>query len=160
MKSLAVLIGLLLLSSQAMAAEYLYILSAKAKIMSEPTFSSKAVQRVSKGQKLETLSKNNRWFKVRYRDKEGWISRLAVSPNPPGKRKRRLALNDQNLEQNSRRRASSVSTTAAVRGLQGDNRSRVGKYETATDYHALTKVEEIDISEQRLVSFLDDRPFN
>ncbi|MDH5300107.1 MAG: SH3 domain-containing protein [Gammaproteobacteria bacterium] len=159
MKRLALLVGVALLSGQAYAEEYLYILSAKASIKSEPTFSSQTIESATKGEKLVTTDKNNRWFKVRYHDKEGWISRLSVSPNPPGRAARRLALNDENLQDNARLRASSVSTTAAVRGLQGDERNRLGQYETATDFQALATVEKMSISSDKLVSFLDERPF-
>lgn len=160
MKRLALLIGFALISGQVAAADYLYILSAKASIKSKPTFSAETIEKVSKGEKLLTLKKNNRWFKVRYHDKEGWISRLSVSPNPPSKRARRLALTDDSLQDNARRRASSVSTTAAVRGLKGDDRNRLGSYETASDFNALAKVEKIEIDAEKLVSFLDERPFN
>jgi len=160
MKRLALVIGFVLLSGQAHAEDYLYILSAKASIKSEPTFSSQTIENVTKGEKLVTINKNNRWFKVRYHDKEGWISRLSVSPNPPSKRAHRLALNDEDLQDNARRRASSVSTTAAVRGLKGDERNRLGQYENATDFAALAKIENMEIDADTLVGFLDERPFN
>lgn len=149
-------ISLLMPISSAMAEDYLYILSAHAKIMSEPSFSASAVERATKGEKLVSLKKTNRWFKVNYKGKEGWISRLAVSPHPPMKRVSRLAKAGDTLQNESRRRASSVSTTAAVRGLRGEGRSRLSDA-NQTDFEALAHVESAKVTDDEALEFLASR---
>ena len=157
MKNLLLLCAFsLILPTSAMAEDYLYILSAHAKILAEPSFKSKAVQRVTKGEKLVELDKTNRWFKVNYKGKEGWVSRLSVSPHPPMKRRSRLVKADESLQNESRRRASSVSTTAAVRGLRGESRSRLSDG-NQSDFAALAKLETSDVKDSEALEFLASR---
>ncbi len=159
MKRFALLLGLLLAASGASAEQYLYILSAKAKLMAAPSFNATPIGEVSKGERLLTLEKrNNRWFKVEYKGKQGWISRLAVSSHPPVRRATRLAgLDDASLLNNARRRASSVATTAAVRGLRDDKRSRLGQADNRQDYHTLARLEAEHYGADELTRFLSTR---
>ncbi len=159
MKRFVLLLGLLLTTTGASAEQYLYILSAKAKLMAAPSFNSATIGQVSKGERLLTLEKrNNRWFKVEYKGKQGWISRLAVSAHPPVRRATRLAgLDDERLLNNARRRASSVATTAAVRGLRDDSRSRLGQADNRQDYHSLALLEAEHYSDAELSHFLVTR---
>lgn len=146
--------ALIMASSSAMAAdEFLYILSARAKLLSEPSFSSQSLDQISKGQKVETISKTNNWFQVKYRNQVGWLSRLSVSPHPPMKRVSLLAKGDKSLINQSRLRSSAVSTTAAVRGLRNDGRSRVS-HQSSTDYETLAKIESFHVKKQELNQFL------
>jgi len=158
MKKLITLFAIsLLLPMTAMAEEYLYILSAHAKILSEPSFNASSVQNVTKGEKLVSLEKTNRWFKVTYKGKEGWVSRLAVSPHPPMKRVSRLVKVDADaLQGESRRRASNVSTTAAVRGLRGEGRSRLSDG-NQTDFEALASMEANNVTDNEALEFLASR---
>lgn len=133
--------------------KYLYILSARAKLLSEPSFKSESLDNISKGQKVETISKTNNWFQVKYRNQVGWLSRLSVSPHPPMKRVSLLAKADSSMVNQSRKRASAVSTTAAVRGLRGDGRSRVSD-QNATDYDTLAKIESMHIDNRELSQFM------
>lgn len=134
--------------------EYLYIMSARAKLLSSPAFGSETVENVIKGEKVVTIEKKENWFKVKHNDKEGWLSRLAVSAHPPVKRARRVAEIDDKLMNNSRRRASTVSTTAAVRGLKDIDRSRANSNDVL-DYAALEQMENFSVSEQELLTFMD-----
>ncbi len=143
---------LLALPLAAGAEEFLYVLSAKAKLYTEPSFRAPVVARLSKGEKTEAVGKNNYWFKVRYQGKEGWISRLAVSPHPPVKRGSLLARDDGRLEQQARRRASVAATTAAVRGLREDERTRMSAV-GGPDYAALRQVEAVTVSDAELTDF-------
>lgn len=143
---------LLALPLAAGAEGYLYVLSAKAKLYTEPSFRSPVVARLSKGEKTEALGKNNYWFKVRYQGKEGWISRLAVSPHPPVKRSSLLASDDGRLERQARRRASVNATTAAVRGLREDERTRMNAV-GVPDYAALRQMEAIVVSDAEVAEF-------
>lgn len=146
--------ALIMASSTAFAAdEYLYILSARAKLLSEPSFSSQSLDQISKGQKVVNISKTNNWFKVKYRNQVGWLSRLSVSPHPPMKRVSLLAKGDKSLVNQSRLRSSAVSTTAAVRGLRNDGRSRVSD-KSSTNYQALAKMEAFHVKKNDLDQFL------
>ena len=157
MKKIIITLCLAMAPLWAHAEEYLYILSAKAKILSEPSFKAAVVDRVSKGQKVVELAKNNMWFKVRFKGQEGWLSRLTVSPNPPMKKVTLLAKEDDTLASEARRRASSQSTTAAVRGLRADERTRMSD-STATDYHALAMMESVSVDDAEVWQFLERRP--
>lgn len=155
MKKFAILLALAVaLPSMAQAEEYLYILSARAKLLSNPAFGSETIENLTKGEKVITLEKKNNWFKVEYEGNVGWLSRLSVSPHPPVKRSRRLADVDSKLKNNSRRRASNVSTTAAVRGLKDIERSRMNS-ETAMDFAALEAMEGIQIADAEVSAFMD-----
>jgi uncharacterized protein YgiM (DUF1202 family) len=155
MKRLILLAAALIMASSSAMADngYLYILSARAKLLSEPSFSSQSLDQISKGQKVETISKTNNWFKVKYRNQVGWLSRLSVSPHPPMKRVSLLAKGDKSIVNQSRLRSSAVSTTAAVRGLRSDGRSRVSS-KSATDYQTLAKIEAFHVDKRELDQFI------
>jgi hypothetical protein len=70
------------------------------------------------------------------------------------KRKRRMASVDKKLLNNSRRRASTVSTTAAVRGLRNIDRSRANSKDVM-DYASLEKMESFQIADAEVFSFMD-----
>ena len=155
MKKISLLLAfVILLPTTVVAEDFLYVMSARAKILSSPAFGSKTVDNLFKGQKVTNLQKTENWYKVKYNDQVGWMSRLAVSNHPPMKRKVRIAESDSKLMENSRKRASSISTTAAVRGLKNIDRSRVNDKEVL-DFAALSKVEEYNIEHQELISFMD-----
>jgi len=157
MKKLFVLVTFLLLPFTSNADNFLYVLSAKAKIMSEPSFSSITIDRISKGQKVESIAKNNHWFKVKYKNKIGWLSRLAVSSTHPIKRVSLLAKNNEQLKNESRRRASTVSTTAAIRGLRGIGQHRASD-KNKVDYETLAKIENMQINADDIATFMSSRP--
>jgi len=136
------------------AEEYLYVMSARAKILSSPVFGSKTLDNVIKGQKVTNLEKRDNWFKVKHNGKIGWMSRLAVANHPPLKRKRRIASEESKLLNDSRKRASTVSTTAAVRGLNNIDRSRINNKDVM-DFGSLEEIERKTIEQDELYSFMD-----
>lgn len=138
----------------ASAENIMYVMSARAKLLSSPSFGSKTISNVIKGEKIVAIEKKANWYKVKYNEKIGWVSRLSVSSHPPIKRSRRMAKADTKLMNNSRRRASSVSTTAAVRGLNDINRSRVSNNEKM-DYASVERMENYHIDDQDIVAFMD-----
>jgi len=155
MKKFCVLLALAIATPMmANAEEVLYVMSARAKILENPAFGSKTVDNVLKGEKLIGVDKKANWFKVKYGEKVGWLSRLSVSYHPPMKRKRRMASVDRKLIKNSRRRASSVSTTAAVRGLRNIDRSRVNNKDVM-DYASLEKMESFNVEQAEVFAFMD-----
>lgn len=156
MKKILMSLCLALAPFGAHAESYLYILSAKAKLLAEPSFGAPIMESLTKGEKVVELEKNTHWFKVQHNDKVGWLSRLAVSPNPPMKRLTLLAGHDETLANESRRRASDLSTTAAVRGLREDERARLSDA-TSTNYEALSHVEALSIDDNEVLQFIEGR---
>jgi len=155
MKKISLLLALFIaLPMMASAEEVMYVMSARAKLLSSPTFGSKTIENVTKGEKILAIEKKANWYKVKHNDKTGWVSRLSVSSHPPIKRARRMAKADSKLMMNSRRRASSVSTTAAVRGLTNIDRSRVSNNEHM-DYASVERIEKYEISDADIVAFMD-----
>jgi len=159
MKKIALSLSILLsvfiaIPASAIASDVMYVMSARAKLLSSPSFGSKTISNVTKGEKILAVEKKANWYKVKYNDKTGWVSRLSVSSHPPLKRSRRMAKADTKLLENSRRRASSVSTTAAVRGLTDIDRSRVSNGEQM-DYASVELMEKFEIADKDLVSFID-----
>ncbi len=152
---LLLMLLMIVLPSFASAEEYLYVMSKRAKLLSDPVFGSKTIDNLSKGEKMVNLEKQNNWFKVEYAGSVGWVSRLSVSAHPPLKRSRRIASNDNKLQENSRRRASTVSTTAAVRGLKEVERSRLNEKNTM-DFAAVARMESLIIPDAEVYAFSDD----
>ncbi|MDH5258364.1 MAG: SH3 domain-containing protein [Gammaproteobacteria bacterium] len=155
MKKLSLMLALLIaLPASAFAEDVMYVMSARAKLLSSPSFGSKTIENVTKGERIIAVEKKANWYKVLYNDKTGWVSRLSVSSHPPLKRTRRMAQADTKLQNNSRRRASSVSTTAAVRGLTDIDRSRVSNNEQM-DYASVELMEKFEITDSDVVAFMD-----
>lgn len=155
MKKISILLALILSAPlMASAEEYIYVMSVRAKILSDPAFGSKTIGNVLKGEKLVSLQKNKNWYQVKYQNKTGWLSRLSVSYHPPMKRTRRMASVDKKMLNNSRRRASSVSTTAAIRGLRNIDRSRVNDTDIM-DYASVERMEALEINDKEVYAFMD-----
>jgi len=157
MKKLSLLFLVLFIAapiSSAFANDVMYVMSKRAKLLSSPAFGSKTLENFSKGEKIVAIEKTANWYKVIYNEKTGWVSRLSVSSHPPLKRTRRMAQADTKLMNNSRRRASSVSTTAAVRGLTDIDRSRVSNNEQM-DYASVKLMEDYKIADKDIVAFMD-----
>lgn len=153
--SLSLLVALFIaIPASAIAGDVMYVMSARAKLLSSPSFGSKTISNVIKGEKIVAVEKKANWYKVIYNEKTGWVSHLSVSSHPPLKRSRRMAKADTKLMDNSRRRASSVSTTAAVRGLTDIDRSRVSNNEQM-DYASVELMENYQIADQDVVSFMN-----
>lgn len=156
MKRMSLILALFIaVPMSAFAEDVMYIMSARAKLLSSPTFGSKTVENVIRGEKIIAVEKKTNWYKVKYNDKTGWVSRLSVSSHPPLKRSRRMAKTDSKLLNNSRRRASSVSTTAAVRGLTNIDRSRVSNSERM-DYASVELMENYYVADEDVVSFMNN----
>ncbi|MDX1810919.1 MAG: SH3 domain-containing protein [Gammaproteobacteria bacterium] len=154
MKKIALLLALFVAAPLVHAEDYLYILSARAKLLANPVFGSETLVNMTKGEKVIELEKTNNWFKVKFEGKTGWLSRLSVSPHPPVKRRHRLASVDNKLQNSARRRASNVSTTAAVRGLSELSRARLNSKDTM-NFAALENMEKVKVSETEVLAFLD-----
>lgn len=142
----------LALPACALADGTLYVQSLKAKILTAPAFTGTVVVEVNRGETLTLLENQDRWYKVSFGNKSGWISKLVVSDRAP--MNKTTALNAQEgIEMGARRRASLATTAGAARGLTYDDRMRASQTGIA-NYDALERVEEVQVSEQEALSFL------
>lgn len=139
--------------SLSFASEILYVQSLKAPLLSEPKLGSKELASVKKGESLKVIEKREGWFKVEYKNTQGWVSSLLLSNQKPME-KVSVFEEDKSLKETARRRASSYTTAAAARGLLED-RARVSqKY--MLDLSSIKWLEGIKIEEEEVLKFLEE----
>ncbi len=131
-----------------------YVQSVKARVMSGASFKSPVLGEVGKGFKFASKGKEGNWVKVRYKDREGYVSSLVLSAHPPLPRAGIIRAEDSEIKQGVRRRASSYTSAAAARGLAQDDRRRLSKEERA-DYDALDKMESFKVSPDEVARFME-----
>jgi hypothetical protein len=141
MPRLLLFLTLLLTLPAIVAAETVYVQSAKARIMSAPEFKASVVATAGKGEALALMEKSGSWIKVTYQQHTGWVSALLVGDKPPHDKITVIKeQEDEAQKDNVRRRASASASAAAARGLRQDERARLSD-EGQADYHSLEKVE-------------------
>ena len=146
------LLALLITSSFAVyGAETMYVQSAKAKLLENPTFTAKSIKELEKGDAVTVTKKQDRWIQVKQGSSSGWISSLLLSSNKPIDKISVLG-DDSSVSDNARRRASAVITAGATRGLSADDRQRVGDSNTS-NFAALRWVESISVSREQMAVF-------
>ena len=64
--------------SPLVAAESLYVHSAKASLLAAPKFNADILVSVEKGAELVLIEQQKRWFLVQFDDQTGWVSSLLV----------------------------------------------------------------------------------
>lgn len=141
-------------SAAAGAEQVYYVQSAKAKILSAPSFRSNVVAEVSMGQTLSLKSREGIWLKVSNGGKEGYVSSLLVSTHPPLKRGGYIKADDSEIKQGVRRRSSSFASAAAARGLTKEDRMRADT-EEHVDYQALHNMEALAFSDEEIRRFME-----
>lgn len=157
MKRIILLCLAIVFALSMLAAEYstLYVQSLRASVVSEPRMSARRVMLVERGQQLQVIKQEGHWYNVTVDGQTGWISALLVSPTEPMKTVTPQSGYSTDISQNSRRRASRVTVTAAVRGLAEDERRRLGS-ESRADFASLEKIEAIEISDEELDRFISE----
>jgi uncharacterized protein YgiM (DUF1202 family) len=131
-----------------------YVQSVKAKVMSSASFKSAVVGEVGKGFKFVSPGKDGAWVKVKYNDKEGYVSSLLLSTHPPFDKTTVIKADESDIKQGVRRRASSYTSAAAARGLAQEDRRRLSKEEKA-DYDSLDKIESFKLSSEEINRFME-----
>lgn len=147
-------IVVLLLISGTLRAEDLYVQSAKAKIMWEPTFKSKVMAEVGSGHKFVSIGKEGNWVKVKFDYEVGYVSSLLLANHPPFAKQGLIKAADSDLRVGVRRRASTYTSAAAARGLAQEGRKRLSKEEKA-DYYSLEKIEAYTVSSDEISRFIE-----
>ena len=120
-----------------------------------PAFSAALVTKIPKGSVLELVEKKGSWYQVKYQTHNGWVSKFLVSKKKP---KAKIIVSTEegsvpNKGRSLRKRASSVSTAAAARGLASDEENGVVQRES--DREALERIESFEISEEDLDQFME-----
>lgn len=146
---------LTLLSQAVFGSANMYVQSARAKIMEQPSFKAKVMLNLEKGAEVETIETNGNWIKVKYNEQTGWISKLLLASQQPQPKASLLQGQEQTLKDSARRRASENATAAATRGLRNEDRSRMSDGNHA-DYEALEKVESQQVSDEATWKFHDE----
>jgi len=157
-------------SGSVYAADALYVQSVKAKLLSGAKFSSAAVGEVKRGDKLEVIKSEGRWYQVTtgpltgwvYQvttgPLTGWVNKLCVGERPPMAKVSVIKGNKFNLEDKARKRVSSFTSAGAARGLTPAERKRLNSQSLA-DYESLRELEELagKITEREIEAFVLSR---
>lgn len=136
------------------AQEQYYVQSLKAKILSAPSFKAAIVAEAGRGAKLIALEKEGTWIKVEFSQKQGYVSSLLVSKNPPMQKVTLIKGNEDDIKQSVRRRASTYTSAAASRGLTQDDRRRLSTHEKV-DYNGLEKMETFTVTSEEVARFME-----
>jgi hypothetical protein len=131
-----------------------YVQSVKAKVMSSTSFKAPVLGEVGKGYKFDASGREGSWVKVKFNDREGYVSSLVLSTHPPFGKTGVIKADDGDIKQGVRRRASSYTSAAAARGLAQDDRRRLSKEEKA-DYDSLDKIEAFKVTPDELSKFME-----
>lgn len=141
-----------------------YVSSFKTTLYSMADRKSMKIATLKRGVKLTLLSTEGAWLQVQFAGKKGWVTKMVTSTKKPGMRVSLLGNADQNTRIFARKRASSDVTAASARGLLDDDsksnvkgRSRMS--ESGSDQFntaVLSKMEDVKISEDELMSFLSE----
>jgi len=144
------------ITSAAYAQGEYYVQSIKAKVMSVNSFKSPVIGEVGKGYKFISSGTVGSWVKVKYNNKDGYVSSLLLSTHPPFDKMAVIKGEEGDIKQGVRRRASSYTSAAAARGLTSDDRRRLSKEEKA-DYDSLEQMESFKITADELNRFMEGK---
>lgn len=138
--------------TNARAQDVMYVQSAKAKIMSGPSFKSVVMGTVSRGTRFLVLGKDASWIKVKFDYQHGYVPALVLSQRPPMTRVNAVKIEQADLGPTVRRRASTFASAAAARGLTAEDRRRMSR-EESSDFEALQKVEAVVLGADEVSKF-------
>ncbi len=159
MKTLIFLVIFCLAIALPAIADDMFVSSLKAKVYSSPDTGSAAVSELKRGEKVNVISTQDSWASIEIKGSKGWVQKMFLSKNEPGKKISMIENTDQTSLQNVRKRASSSVTAASGRGLTGDNslssRARANN-KNALSEEELKQVESIDVGEDVLIQFLSE----
>lgn len=142
-------------ASGAFAAEKpLYVKSLVAKVYQAPDFGSKVVASVPRGEAVTLVEAKQQWSLVKRAELSGWVSTMMLSDAPPLNTGSVFSGEEHDLSKGARRRASSVATSGASRGLVSEERQRLEEVGTKADYATLQKIEERPIDPAKALDFV------
>lgn len=151
--TVAASIVLCTIALQTSAQEIYYVQSVKAKVLSSPSFKARLLGEASRGTRLNSISKEGSWVKVKYYGKDGYVAAILLAPSPPMEKHSVIKAGDTEFLQGVRRRASTYTSAAAARGLAADDRRRLSG-EDKLDYDGLERIEKYTVSDAELAKFM------
>lgn len=134
------------------AATPVFVHAEQAELREAPGFDAPVVTNMDRGAEVERLAEQDRWLRVRTGDREGWVFRFLTGPRPPMAKQSVLDESSPELGDETRRRASEVTTAGAARGLTAEERQRLSR-QGAADYEALERLEGLDIPPEDVRAF-------
>ncbi len=147
----------LLLGGAAVAADTLYVQSVKTNIYASPDFSSQVIAVADQGEELRQIGRDGNWLRVVRGEQYGWVLQHTLSERKPAEKVSFFSsVFDFFKGKSSRKRPSSVVSTAGVRGLTADDKARMDQKEVAA-YEAVDQMESMHIRQEEVVQFMDAR---
>jgi hypothetical protein len=143
---------LLIPITHSVAGESLFVQPFKAKIFAQPSVASEVIGTVDSGFQFASISKEGRWIKFAFRDRQGYLPAVQIAGTPPlGKSLAQNAGTGSKLNVRART-SSSNAVVAGVKGLTYEDRARITKGERS-NFEALEKVDAMIISPDVINSF-------
>ncbi|MBM9589588.1 M48 family metalloprotease [Leptospira sp. 201903075] len=132
----------LFLAQTLIAKGNVYVQSTKAKLLSQPKLSADGFP-LQMGEALSPISEQGLFVQVRSQDRSGWVSKLFVSPLPPGNQIKLGVTSNSSEAVVARQRASDFTKTAAARGLSETQKMRVRGEGDLYDFESLRWLESV-----------------
>ena len=153
-KLIATALIVLFFAATPVEARDIYVQSKSAKIMASPTFDSKVIGNVKRGQSLQITETGDNWYRVKTGSITGWVNNLNVSNEKPKERVSLVKESDKAISEDARRRSSALTSAVSARGLSEKERERAGAKDDP-DYRALEKLEDEskNISDEKVEKF-------
>lgn len=142
MRALSRIFLFLFLAQTLFAKGNVYVQSTKAKLLSQPKLSTDGFP-LQMGELLTPVSEQGLFVQVRVQDRVGWVSKLFVSPLPPGNQIKLGVTSNSSEAVVARQRASDFTKTAAARGLSETQKMRVRGEGELYDFESLRWLESV-----------------
>ncbi|MBM9545821.1 M48 family metalloprotease [Leptospira sp. 201903074] len=142
MRALSQTVLFLFLAQSLVAKGNVYVQSTKAKLLSQPKLSADGFP-LAMGEVLSPIGEQGLFVQVRAKDNLGWVSKLFVSPLPPGSQIKLGVTSNSSEAVVARQRASDFTKTAAARGLSETQKMRVRGEGDLYDFESLRWLESV-----------------
>lgn len=134
----------LFVSVSLLAKGNVYVQSNKAKLLSQPKLNAEG-SLLKIGEVLTPITEQGLFVQVRVEEKTGWVSKLFVSPLPPGTQMKLGITSNSSEAVVARQRASDFTKTAAARGLSETQKMRVRGEGEMYDFESLRWLESVPL---------------
>ncbi|MCW7492386.1 M48 family metalloprotease [Leptospira sp. 2 VSF19] len=142
MRALSHFFLILIFAHSVLSKGNVYVQSTKAKLLSQPKLNADGSP-LQMGESLSPVSEQGLFVQVRAEGKMGWVSKLFVSPLPPGNQIKLGVTSNSSEAVVARQRASDFTKTAAARGLSETQKMRVRGEGDLYDFESLRWLESV-----------------
>lgn len=150
---LGMLISVCFLTQLSFAKDIYYVQSASTKIYAKRSLASNILGEAGQGQSFADAEKQGNWIKVKFGNKEGFISAFSLRTSPPQQKIGSIISADRQDKPNARSRLSSSQTiVAGVKGLTYEGRTRASK-SAGVNLEDLELMESVKIDPAELKNF-------